>query len=106
MRILLVDKDAKLVHAWQEVFEDETDVTAKRADFFETNTTAMVSPANSFGIMDGGLDRAIADVLGHGVTRRVRERIEERHHGELPIGIAEVVPTDDARWPLLVCAPT
>jgi O-acetyl-ADP-ribose deacetylase (regulator of RNase III) len=105
MRILLVDKDAKLVNAWQEVFKDEPDLVAKRADFFETNAAAMVSPANSFGIMDGGLDRAIADVIG-GVARRVRSVIEERHHGELPIGVAEIVPTGDARWPLLVCAPT
>lgn len=28
---------------------------------------AMVSPANSFGIMDGGLDAAIRDQLGFGV---------------------------------------
>ena len=32
--------------------------------------------------------------------------IVERHHGELPIGVAELVETGDARWPVLVVAPT
>jgi O-acetyl-ADP-ribose deacetylase (regulator of RNase III) len=56
--------------------------------------------------MDGGLDLAIRDTLGVEVERRVRRRIEERHHGELPIGAAEIIPTDDRRWPLLISAPT
>jgi O-acetyl-ADP-ribose deacetylase (regulator of RNase III) len=66
----------------------------------------MVSPANSFGIMDGGLDLLIRDQLGLEVERRVRKIIEERHHGEMPIGCAEVVATDHARWPFLISAPT
>ena len=66
----------------------------------------MVSPANSFGIMDGGLDLAIRDQLGPVVERRVQNVIREKHHGELPIGSAEIVATGDSRWPHLVCAPT
>ncbi|HEY5946157.1 MAG TPA: macro domain-containing protein, partial [Kofleriaceae bacterium] len=55
---------------------------------------------------DGGLDLAIRDVLGLEVQRRVQARIVERHHGELPIGCAEIVETGDPRWPMLVAAPT
>jgi O-acetyl-ADP-ribose deacetylase (regulator of RNase III) len=66
----------------------------------------MVSPANSFGIMDGGLDLAIRDQLGLAVQQRAQRVICERHHGELPIGSAEIVETGDPRWPLLVIAPT
>ncbi len=106
MHIHLVDRDPRLVAAWKEVFRGEPDIEPSRRDFFDVHAGAMVSPANSFGIMDGGLDAAIVDTLGLHVARRVRERIEERHHGELPVGVAEIVPTDDERWPLLVCAPT
>ena len=66
----------------------------------------MVSPANSFGFMDGGLDLAIRDALGYGVQKAVQEIIRERHHGELPVGAAEVVETGHASWPFLVVAPT
>lgn len=105
-RVFLVDTDARLVAAWKETFRDVDVVQASRADFFSIEAEAMVSPANSFGIMDGGLDLAIRTTLGSHVEERVRSRIAERHHGELPVGVAEVIETDDARWPLLVCAPT
>ena len=106
MRVLLTDGDGALVAAWRESFRDVAAVEVVRGDFFSQKAEAMVSPANSFGIMDGGLDAAIRDTLGVGVEARVRARIVERHHGELPVGSAEVVATEDARWPLLVCAPT
>src|SRR5262249_55587908 len=67
---------------------------------------ALVSPANSFGIMDGGLDLAIRDQLGFAVERKAQEVIDEKYHGELPVGSAEVVETGDARWRYLIVAPT
>jgi O-acetyl-ADP-ribose deacetylase (regulator of RNase III) len=36
----------------------------------------------------------------------VQERILVVHHGEMPVGTAEVVPTDNTEWPYLVVAPT
>lgn len=104
-RIHLVDRDPALVAAWREVFRDHPEVVPSKDDYFSVSADAMVSPANSFGIMDGGLDAAIAAAIP-GVERRVRERIAKEHHGELPVGLAEVVPTDDARWPYLIVAPT
>lgn len=32
--------------------------------------------------------------------------VHERHHGELLVGVAEIVETDDARIPYLIAAPT
>jgi O-acetyl-ADP-ribose deacetylase (regulator of RNase III) len=105
-RILLVDLDARLVAAWREVFRGHDEVTPARRDFFEQPTDAMVSPGNSFGIMDGGLDAAIRDALGPAIEQRVRSMLAERHHGELHVGGAEIVETGDDRWPILVFAPT
>lgn len=106
MRLKLVGRDPALVRAWQRVFEDDDEVTAVEGDYFEHPADAMVSPANSFGIMDGGIDLAIRDALGLGVQTKLQRAIVERWHGELPIGCAEVVETGHERWPYLVAAPT
>jgi O-acetyl-ADP-ribose deacetylase (regulator of RNase III) len=106
MKILLVDRGPAMVRAWRSAFADRDDVEVFEDDYFVHPAAAMVSPANSFGIMDGGLDAAIRDTLGHTVQTRVQRAIIDHHHGELPVGAAEIVTTDDARWPLLVVAPT
>jgi len=105
-RIHLVDLDGALVRAWRSAFAELPGFLVDRRDYFDIHADAMVSPANSFGIMDGGLDKAIETTLGRGIEERVRARLEERHHGELPVGAAEIVETGDDRWPLLVVAPT
>ena len=105
-RIHLIDRDARLVAAWKEVFREHPEVFPERPDFFEVEADAMVSPANSFGIMDGGLDAAIAGTLGRLLEERVRQMTASRHHGELHVGMAEIVETGDARRPFLICAPT
>jgi O-acetyl-ADP-ribose deacetylase (regulator of RNase III) len=87
-------------------FDELGDVEVIEGDYFERPADALVSPANSFGIMDGGIDAAIRDVLGSEVQRRVQRAIVANHHGEMPVGCAEVIDTDDARWPRLVVAPT
>lgn len=105
-RLILLDRSEALVEAWDQVFEDDDRVEAIRGDFFDHPADAMLSPANSFGIMDGGLDLAIRDRLGFAVERRLRRQIVDRFHGELPVGMALVVPTEHEQWPFLVSAPT
>lgn len=104
--IVLIDRNKHLVTAWQECFAEHDEVEVVLGDFFSRPADAMVSPANSFGIMDGGLDLVIRERLGHGVETRVREIIRDEHHGELPVGCAEIVETEHADWPYLICAPT
>jgi O-acetyl-ADP-ribose deacetylase (regulator of RNase III) len=106
MKILLVDRTPALARAWRNAFQDRDDVEVHEDDYFARPAAAMVSPANSFGIMDGGLDLAIRDALGFEIQQRVQRIIVERHHGELPVGCAELVETGDARWPALIVAPT
>jgi O-acetyl-ADP-ribose deacetylase (regulator of RNase III) len=105
-KIFLVDRNKALVDAWTEAFEGYPEVSCQQTDFFSVNADAMVSPANSFGIMDGGLDLAIRDALGHQIQEAAQKRILERHHGELPVGDADIISTGDSRWPCLVIAPT
>jgi O-acetyl-ADP-ribose deacetylase (regulator of RNase III) len=104
--ILLVDRHPPLCRAWVEAFASFDYVEVVEGDFFARDADAMVSPANSFGIMDAGLDLAIREELGVTIQSMVQKAILERHHGELAVGAAEIVPTLHERWPWLVVAPT
>ena len=105
-KIILADLSIDLVHAWAKAFPAHDGLELHKGDFFARSADAMVSPANSFGFMDGGLDAAICTVLGEGAQRRVQKSILDRYHGELPVGAAIVVATGHERWPYLVVAPT
>jgi O-acetyl-ADP-ribose deacetylase (regulator of RNase III) len=105
-RIYLIDRSQLLVDRWKEQFSDCPAVEAVAGDYFHRPADALVSPANSFGIMDGGLDLAIRDQLGFSVERKIQEVIDEQYHGELPVGSAEIVETGDPRWRYMIAAPT
>jgi O-acetyl-ADP-ribose deacetylase (regulator of RNase III) len=75
--------------------------------FFSTHLTlTWVSPANSFGYMDGGIDLAYLRFFGLELQSKVQEKIRSDFHGELPVGQALVVPTGHESIPYLVVAPT
>ncbi|WP_213239648.1 macro domain-containing protein [Citrobacter braakii] len=75
---------------------------------FETipNFDCMVSAANSFGLMDGGVDAAITAYFGHQLQKRVQQRIIKDWLGEQPVGTAFVIESGDSNHPWLVHAPT
>jgi len=106
MRVILSDRKAALVEAWRESFANEHDVDIGSEDILSVDCDAIVSPANSFGFMDGGLDHLLSDFFGWHVQERVQAAIRERPMRELLVGEAIVVPTDHAQIPWLVAAPT
>ena len=75
-------------------------------DILHCDADALVSPANSHGFMDGGVDLAYRAFFGLGIQRRVQDLIAERWQGLLPVGEALVVPTGHMRFSRLVVAPT
>lgn len=66
----------------------------------------MVSAANSFGLMDGGVDAAITAFFGTQLQTRVQNHIMREYLGEQPVGSAFVIETGDNHHPWLVHAPT
>jgi len=104
--IYLIDHAPKLVDAWTNSFAKIPEVQPIAGDYFQKPADAMVSPANSFGVMDGGLDLAIRGRLGFGVQAKIQSIIVEKYHGELPVGCAEIVETGHDQWSHLVAAPT
>ena len=53
LRIVLCDQDEPIVSAWEQEFAGCRGVDIRHGDSFEVQADAYVSPANSFGIMDG-----------------------------------------------------
>jgi O-acetyl-ADP-ribose deacetylase (regulator of RNase III) len=103
LKILLRDINPAVVDAWREAFTGCDDVDVSQGDIFGLAADAIVSPANSFGYMDGGIDGVYSMHFGWDLSARLRERLRQ---GELPVGCAVVVETRDARIPSLVSAPT
>jgi O-acetyl-ADP-ribose deacetylase (regulator of RNase III) len=66
----------------------------------------IVSPANSYGFMDGGIDAEYLDHFGPQIQMLVRRQIYECHAGELVVGTADIVETGHAAIPFLIAAPT
>lgn len=105
MRIQLCTLDEAMAEAWQAAFAG-TPVSIRVGDILAEPVDAVVSAANSFGIMDGGLDLHYARHFGEDLECRLRERLAAEHDGELPVGQALIVPTGDAAIPWMVSAPT
>ena len=105
-KIYLIDFHQPLIDAWNEVFHDDETFEIIDGDFFSVKADAMVSPANSFGIMDGGLDLAIRNELGFDVEKKLQQVIIDKYHGELPVGCAEIIKTNHNKWPYMISAPT
>ena len=106
MKIVLADLQEKLIEAWQAIDHKKEYVTTYHGSIFEVECDALVSPANSFGYMDGGLDMAISSFFGWHVQDRLQQKIQSKHHGELLVGTAEIVETDHAEIPYVISAPT
>ena len=109
MNIVLIDRKPALTHAWTHAFL-ETPIHVVSGDFVTRSVgMAWVSPANSFGWMDGGLDwdiRLAYEAAGVDITTVVQEAIRQQAAGELPVGQALVIPTPETPYTHLIVAPT
>lgn len=106
MKIILCGLEAKLVEAWRQFFGEEKDVVIMEGDITTVACDAIVSPANSFGFMDGGLDYALSERFGWDLEKLLQQMIKDLPEGELLVGQAMVLETGDKTVPLLISAPT
>jgi len=104
--ILLRDLNPAVVAAWRSAFADLADADIAEGSVLDVQTDAIVSPANSFGYMDGGVDLAYCRFFGFEIQERLQTHLHEHHFGELPVGSAVVIETGHHAIPLLISAPT
>jgi O-acetyl-ADP-ribose deacetylase (regulator of RNase III) len=106
--LVLVGPNPDLVSAWEAAFEPYRGRVKIHLGVFQDllgTFDALLSPGNSYGQMDGGIDGAISRHFPP-IQRAVWDAIAERHNGYMPVGSADVVPTGDALCPWLVYAPS
>ena len=107
MKLILVDPITALCEAWHEFFKDLPDVEIVNGRFEKLpEFDCMVSAANSFGLMDGGVDGAITRFFGNQLMDRVQKRILEDFLGEQPVGTSMIVETNHPKHPFLAHTPT
>lgn len=102
MRIVVFDRNPAILAA----FAGRPDIEVFHGTLDELEACAVVSPANSFGFMDGGVDYAYSALFGWGVQDRAQAEIAKLPFGELLVGQALTVSTEYDRIPWLISAPT
>lgn len=106
MKIILSSIDPALADAFRLQCSHIENVSIHEGSILDLECDAIVSPANSFGFMDGGIDALYVNHFGSVLQDRVRMSILRHHHGELLVGTAEIVETDQTKIPYLIAAPT
>jgi O-acetyl-ADP-ribose deacetylase (regulator of RNase III) len=106
MELILVSQQEALAQAWERYCGDVAFVRIYRGSILDVECDAVVSPANSFGFMNGGIDLLYSQTFGWDVQKRLQQVILEHHNGELLVGSAEVVDTGHPSIPWMIAAPT
>lgn len=106
MKLHLVDYNEEVVDALRSEFAVFPEVAVEFGDIVSMAKHCLISPANSHGFMDGGLDLTYKDFFGDSIELKVRDAIARREEKSLPVGAALAVPTDHAQVPWLIVAPT
>ena len=97
MKIYLLDINKNMTDAWQQYFKDieEVEIVNEYLSAFmdsHPEVVGIVSPANSFGLMDGGYDKAIIDYLGPKAQTNVLTTLDAVYNGYQPVGTCLAVP--------------
>ena len=104
--ILTAFENPDLEKAWKQQCSEFDFVTFETCSILETDAKCVVSSANSFGFMEGGLDYQYTKHFGSNVQKRVQHKIINEFNGELLVGQAIMVQTGDDLIPYLIAAPT
>jgi O-acetyl-ADP-ribose deacetylase (regulator of RNase III) len=99
-----------MAEAWKKAFRgvpsDELEVGSGHV-FDGTAADVLVSPANSFGFMNGGIDAVYTTRFGIELQEKLQARLRQQMNGECPVGDAAIVAIDgDKDFKYLVAAPT
>jgi O-acetyl-ADP-ribose deacetylase (regulator of RNase III) len=106
LRISLGDTNPEVAQALATAFDDVDQVEVVEGNLLDLACDAIVSPANSFGDMSGGIDKVIDDFHGGAAQKAVTAAIAEQFLGEFPVGAAVIVKLPSRRFPHVVAAPT
>ena len=98
MKIYFLDKSKAKMSFMKKYFQDEyvEFVCDDLQAFLEkTPVECVVSPANAFGLMDGGYDFFIIRYFGEQLQTRVQEYIIKNYGGEQPLGTSFLIKANE-----------
>lgn len=104
--ITICDRNRDIASVFAQVFAQVDPVEVVCGNILHVAGSALVSPANSFGDMGGGLDKAIDDFFEGEAQSKVQAHILQEFWGEMPVGMASVLPMHFKQFPYLIVAPT
>lgn len=106
-KLILVDPNAELCESWANAFQEFDNVEVVN-DRFQSllEFDCMVSAANSYGLMDGGVDLAIINFFGPELQTVVQEHIMEHYYGEQPVGTSFIARTINVNHRFVAHTPT
>ncbi len=110
MIIKFVDLNPEVIEALAEEFhgcEVEGEVHFMVGDIFSApRSDALMSPSNSLGWLNGGIDGVYVSKFGHRLSENLQKEIKTKHSGLLEIGKSAIIQTDNSDYPFVVFCPT
>jgi O-acetyl-ADP-ribose deacetylase (regulator of RNase III) len=108
INLILCDISADLVEAWTKDFVDDPNVAIYLSSFEDhiDKFDCLVSPANSFGLMDGGFDAALINFYGQSLQDAVQWEILTYHQGEQLVGTSRAIEIPNHPGKNLLHTPT
>lgn len=102
MSIKFISLNEEWVSQMKKYFKNIPSIISEKNDFrkIPTENACFVSPANSLGFMDGGIDLILSRNIMPGIEPKVKKRIEQlgimssMYRPYLPIGSVIAVPHD------------
>lgn len=96
MRIVLRDREPYVTEAWRHHFRGAREVEIEMTDIFDGFfTNAIISPANSYGFMDGGIDAVYAKRWPE-LQGDLQAALRLSFSGHIPVGWSRVTMLHDA----------
>ncbi|MEJ1715111.1 phage tail protein, partial [Escherichia coli] len=87
INLLLFDINIKVCEAFEQYFSDLPNAIVRHRPLQQLEGyDCIVSPANSFGMMDGGIDKYIVEKFGSQLMIDVQNVIIKEYVGEQPVG--------------------
>jgi O-acetyl-ADP-ribose deacetylase (regulator of RNase III) len=105
-RLTLCDTNTEVLTHLVHEFAVYDHVEVVEGSLVHITCDALVSPANSFGDMGGGVDKVIDDYFEGKAQQVVQQKIRDEWYGELPVGVAMIVEPIPQKTPVIICAPT
>ena len=98
MKIYFLDREMSKL-SWMKRYFKDADVEFACDDLEDflnkTQVECIVSPANAFGLMDGGYDYYITHYFGNQLQERVQNYIIKNFYGEQPLGTSFIISAND-----------